>query len=282
MILAEYFAGSHFFHIFGTTQSKKNSMKRFILLSILVFVFSCVFSESIDSLKAKREKLYQKYSDINIPGKKLSKADKEKSVILLKDLVIVDTKIIKEFATFDKKAKEYDAKITSLNDENNSLSKELTANTDMLFIIYIASGALVILLIFAIILLSIYMSRFSNLKKKVKDYSDLVKDADNNRIRLQQIEASLKSNENLLIEKESVLKTLQNDKNNLEKKISDYQAQLSEDLKKQVASNPESNDQNEKMNTNMSKIEKLVRMKELGIVTEEEFNTFKQKFLSEL
>jgi len=251
-------------------------------LCALVSVVFAAFPESIDSLKAKREKLYQKYSDINIPGKELSKADNEKSVILLKDLVIVDTRIIKEFASFDKKAKEYDAKITSLNDENNSLSKELTANTDLLFIIYIASGALVILFIFTIILLFIYMSRFSNLKKKVKDYSDLVKDADNNKIKQLQIEANLKSNENLLMEKERAIKTLLNDKSDLEKKVTDFESELSESKQRQVVAAPENKEQNEKLNANMLKIEKLVRMKELGIVTEEEFNTFKQKFLSEL
>jgi septal ring factor EnvC (AmiA/AmiB activator) len=257
-------------------------MKRFILLSIFAIVFSSSFSESIDSLKATREKLYQKYSNINIPGKELNKSDNEKSVLILKDLVIVDTKIIKEFAEFNQKTKEYDAKITSLNNENNSLSKEITANTDMLFIIYIASGTLVLLLVFAIIMLFIYMSKFSNLKKKVKDYSDLAKDADNNRLKLQQLEASIKSNENLLMEKEAVLKTLQNDKSNLEKKILDYESKLSEGLKNPVVIAPEINMQNEKLNANMQKIEKLGRMKELGIVTEEEFNTFKQKFLSEL
>jgi hypothetical protein len=35
-------------------------------------------------------------------------------------------------------------------------------------------------------------------------------------------------------------------------------------------------------NENMLKLEKLGKMKELGIVTEEEFNTFKQKFLNEM
>jgi DNA repair exonuclease SbcCD ATPase subunit len=245
-------------------------------------VFFSTFSESIDSLKAKREKLYQKYSDINIPGRELNKADNEKSVIILKDLVIFDTKIIKEFASFDKKTKEYDTRITSLNNENNSLSKEITANTDLLFIIYIASGALVLFLVFAIIMLSIYMTRFSNLKKKVKDYSDLVKDADNNRIKLQQMDASLKSNENLLMEKESTIKTLLNDKSNLEKKVTDFESELSESMQRHVVASPENNEQNEKLNANMLKIEKLVRMKELGIVTEEEFSTFKQKFLSEL
>ena len=257
-------------------------MKKIIFLSILILISFLGFSESLDSLKAKREKLYQKYSDINIPGKDLSEAESEKSVSILKDLVIVDTRIIKEFAAFDEKTKEYDAKITALNEENNSLSKDITANTDLLLIIYIAGGVIVLMLIVSIILIFVYMSRYANVKKKMKDYSDLVKDADNNRIKLQQAENFLKSKEDILKEKESVIRTLQENKIGIEKKLAESEVRLAEDLKKQVLETSENNDQNEKINLNMSKIEKLGRMKELGIVTEEEFNTFKQKFLNEL
>lgn len=270
------------FSYFWFYRINPNFMKKVVLLSVYLCLCSVVFSESIDSLKAKREKLYQSYCNINIPGKETSRENREKSLVILKDLVIVDTRIISEFADFDNKTKDYDKKIITLNSENKSLTKEISANTDLLFIIYIASGAIVLILIIAVILLFIYMSRNGLLKKKLRDYSDLAKDADNLRIKIQQIESALISKDNVIIEKDTVIKSLLDKKGSMEKQISDYENQLTENLKKQTVPATESKDQNEKVNINMSKIEKLGRMKELGIVTEDEFNTFKQKFLSEL
>jgi len=141
-------------------------MKKIFILFAFTLIISQVFPESIDSLKSKREMLYKKYLNINIPGKEMNKADYEKSVSILKDLVIVDTKIIKEFSAFDKKSKEYDAKINSLNDENNSLSKELTATTDDFLIIHIVGGIIIFLLIIVLVIMFVYMSKYNKLKRK--------------------------------------------------------------------------------------------------------------------
>jgi peptidoglycan hydrolase CwlO-like protein len=140
-------------------------MKKIVVLILFSLIFSRSFPESIDSLKANREILYQKYLNINVPGKESNKADFEKSASILKDIVIVDTKIIKEFATFDKKVKAFDSKAKSLNDENDSLSKELSAANNYIRIINIAGGVIIVLLILSLIFLFIYIVKYSKLKK---------------------------------------------------------------------------------------------------------------------
>lgn len=145
-------------------------MRKIFFLILLFFTCLMVYPETIDSLKAKREKLYEKYSDINIPGKELSKADNEKSVSILKDIIIIDAKIIREFSEFDQKTKEYDSKIISLTKENDSLTKELKSSTDLMLIIYIAGCVIIALLIFSLIFLFIYYIKYSKLKKKTANY----------------------------------------------------------------------------------------------------------------
>ena len=143
-------------------------MKKLIVLIFVSFIANIAFSESIDSLKTKREKLHQKYTDINIPGKELSKDNLKKIVSILKEIVIVDTKIIGEFSDFDKKVKTYDLKIMSLNEENKSLSGKLNANINQLLIIYISGGVLAVLLILSIILSLICFSKFKSVNKEMQ------------------------------------------------------------------------------------------------------------------
>ena len=249
-------------------------MKKTIILFIFTLIVIQVFPESIDSLKAKREKLYKKYTDINIPGKETTKANNEKSISILKDLIIVDTRIISEFSAFDKKTKEYDLKIESLNKENKSLSDKLIANTDQLFIIYIAGGAIVFILTLTFTFLFIYFVKFSKAKKKTLNYAEMLKQTDNDRLALQQANETIKLKDKDLTEKKSLINTLLKEKELIDKKLVEIQ--------KQTLISSEQNPQLEKVNINMAKIEKLVKMKEQGIVTEEEFNTFKQKFMNEL
>ncbi len=143
-------------------------MKKIVVLIFVSFLANIAFSESIDSLKTKREKLYQKYTDVNIPGKELRNDDLKKIISILKEIVIVDTRIIGEFSEFDKKAAEYEKAMGSLNGENDTLAKKLSSYTNLLLIIYITGGVLVILLILCIILSLIYFSKFKSIHKKMQ------------------------------------------------------------------------------------------------------------------
>lgn len=257
-------------------------MKKLVVLIFVSFSANIVFSESIDSLKTKREKLYQKYSDVNIPGKELSKDDLEKIVSILKEIVIVDTRIIRENIEFDKKAEEYENTINSLNKENYTLSKKLSSNTGLLLIIYIAGGVLVVLLILGIVLLLIHFLKFRSTKKKMLNYSEILKNAETDRLKYDNVNEAIAKKDADLIKRDAMISELQKEKNSMIGKIKSLEDALTGAQKRQNAVSPEYDSQIEKVNINISKIEKLGRMKELGIVTEEEFNTFKQKFLSEL
>jgi hypothetical protein len=143
-------------------------MKKLIVLIFVSFLVNIAFSESMDSLKNKREKLYQKYTEVNIPGKELRNDDLKKIVSILKEIVIVDSRIIKGNVEFNKKAKEYENTISSLNEENATLLKKLSSNSGLLLIIYITGGVLVILLILCIILSLIYFSKYKSIHKKMQ------------------------------------------------------------------------------------------------------------------
>ena len=109
--------------------------------------------------------LYGNYLNINVPGKTLSKAESEKAASFLKDLVIVDTKIIKEYSKLNKKEKDLQAKINSLNEENNSLSKELTSNINYIKIINVAGGIVVVLFIISLFFLFMFFVKYKKLKR---------------------------------------------------------------------------------------------------------------------
>ena len=140
-------------------------MKKVLFVIVFSLIISLAFSESIDSLKAKREMLYGNYLNINVPGKTLSKAESEKAASFLKDLVIVDTKIIKEYSKLNKKEKDLQAKINSLNEENNSLSKELTSNINYIKIINVAGGIVVVLFIISLFFLFMFFVKYKKLKR---------------------------------------------------------------------------------------------------------------------
>ena len=255
--------------------------KRFLIIVFALLVIQA-FPESIETLKAQREKLYEKFTNINIPGKELSKANYEKSISILKDLVIVDTRIIGGLSEFDKKVKEYDLKITSLNEENKLLNEKLNANNDKIFIIYIVEEALALLLVLVSIFLFIYYRKFIKAKKKTLNYAEMLKQADDDRLALQQANETIKSKDKDLVEKKSLINNLLKEKELLDKKLIEIQKSINEEIKKQPSISSEQNELIDKSNINLSKIEKLIKMKEQGILTEEEFNTFKQKFQSEL
>ena len=143
-------------------------MKKIIVLLVFSLAISLLMAESLDSLKAKRERLYQKYSDLNIPGKELNKENQTKSIAILKDIVIVDTRIIKENADFDKKVHEYEKTIKTLNTDNDTLTKLNTACTGRMMMIYICGGVLVVLMIIAIVLSMVFYAKYRAQKKCCK------------------------------------------------------------------------------------------------------------------
>jgi hypothetical protein len=257
-------------------------MRKVLFILVIVFLSAKCFSETIDSLKAKRETLYQKYSEINIPGKELSDKDLAKVIELLKDLVIVDTRIIKEYGNSDEKLKENTTTITNLESTIALQEKDKERTNDLLFLIYMAGGVIVVMLILAIVLLFIYISRYSKSKNKQNIYGDMLKEADGDRLKMLKMEE-------LLVQKEKDIDSLSLQSQNFrtekaltEEKLKKLESSIAELQNAKPVNTSEYNDQLEKVNVNMSKVEKLMRMKELGIVTEEEFNTFKQKFLEEI
>lgn len=141
-------------------------MKRYLILIALFLLTFSVIAESLDSLKSKRERLYQKYSDLNIPGKETKKENLQKTISILKDIVIVDTKIIRENAAFDAKLLEYEKKIKALTDDKTELEKKLAATTDKVMVIYIFGGVLVVI---TVLLLVILMRRKAGAKAAKSD-----------------------------------------------------------------------------------------------------------------
>ena len=248
-----------------------------VLLFIVTWQFS-LFAEPIDSLKSRRELLYQKYTEKNIPGKRLSRDDLKDIVDILKDIVIVDTRIIKEFAADENELKEKATEIKNLNSEIDSIESEKNDVTGYLYVIYITGGFIIAILTIALILLVIYMSKYYKLKNKQNIYSDKLKEADSDRVNMAKLneDISLKVKEIEMLEKE--IQDYKNRNELLDEKIKTLEGSL-DDLQQ---SDSEYNDEMEKVNINMSKIEKLGRMRELGIVTDEEFNTFKKKFLEDI
>ncbi|MFH0865030.1 MAG: hypothetical protein V1904_02470 [Bacteroidota bacterium] len=251
---------------------------------VLFSIFLCIqgIAETLDSLKAKREMLYQKYSEINIPGKELSDKDLSRVIEILKDLVIVDTRIIKEYGNSDKELKDNAITINELNSENETLNKDKENTTDLLFIIYIAGGVIVAMLVLSLVFLFVYLSKYFKIKKKAAVYTAMLKEADNDRLRMTKMNELIALRENEAEKLKQQIHNLGNEKTVMDGKLKKLEESIAELQKTEPVKSNEYNGQIEKVNINMSKIEKLGRMKELGIVTEEEFNTFKQKFLSEM
>jgi ATP-dependent Zn protease len=257
-------------------------MKKIVFVCVFIFLSIQVFAENLDSLKAKRETLYQKYSEINIPGKELSDENLSKVVEILKDLVIVDTRIIKEYGDSDKELKENAIKIAELNSENETLNEEKESTTAYLFIIYIAGGIIVAILVLSLVILFVYYSKYSKAKKRQMEYSSLLKDADNERLKVMKANEDMASKEKEIEKLTLLVQSLKDEKTVLDGKIKNLEESVSRLQKTQQNPSPANSGDLEKINLNMAKIEKLGKMKELGIVTEEEFNTFKQKFLDEM
>ena len=65
-------------------------MKKVITLIAFICFVNFASAETIDSLKSRRELLYSKYLDINIPGKQLNKTETDNSLSLLKELIIIE------------------------------------------------------------------------------------------------------------------------------------------------------------------------------------------------
>jgi hypothetical protein len=258
-------------------------MKRLIVLQLILIASLQVFPETIDSLKAQRERLYTKYSDINLPGKEINNDDIAKSLLILKDVVIADTRIITKYEEYNSKIKAADTIIKVQKSENAALNNKLTAATDRLFIIYIAVGALVCMLVIALVFLIAFNIKVRNLKKKATNFNELIRTADSDRQILQQLNEQIQIKDIALLDKDLALSSLQKEKETLSVKLMEVQGKI-EELQKQpppqVMQAP--NKQPEFYDENIAKLEKLGRMKDMGIVTEEEFNIFRKKFLSEI
>jgi len=257
-------------------------MKRISVLFILSIAFLQAFPDSLDSLKVQRDRLYEKYSDINLPGKTVSYEDKEKSLQILKDVVIVDTKIIKELSEYGDEIKTNESKINALITQNNSLTDELSAATDRLFIIYITVGLIVCMLVISLVLLMAYHIKYKKLKKLNVNFNEMLRSADNDRALLQKLNETMLEKEQELSGKNTLLAELQKEKEVLENKLTDIKSQKQELQQQPPTAPPLTGPELEQFNINLAKIEKLGRMLELGIVTEDEFKTFKRKFLGDL
>ncbi len=270
-------------------------MKKTIILLVFIIAALRVFPDSLDSLNAQRERLYGKYSELNLPGRELTNEDSKKSDQLLKDMVIVDTKIISQLSNFGKKVKEYDARIAALVVEKNGLSEKLSASTDRLFIIYIASGAIVCMLVISLVFLISSNIKLKKLKKKTATFNEMLNSSETDRALAKQLTEDLRLRDKSLAEKNALLASLQKEIETFKNKIKELQDTL-DDIKNQtpqppppppppdpmINAIPVSNEEIAQFDMNIVKLEKLSRMKELGIVTEDEFNTFRKKFLGEL
>jgi predicted nuclease with TOPRIM domain len=257
-------------------------MKRISILLVFIMASIQAFTGNIDSLKLQREQLYAKYSQINQPGAELSKNDLEKMVEILKDLVIVDTKIINALSDYGKKAGEYETKIATLIKENADVSGKLTERTDKLIIVYFAAGAMVCMLVIALVVLIVTRTKYSRIRKNTLNCTEIMKKAENDKHIIDQLTESLHAKDKELMAKNNILSGLQNEKKTLEEKLNKLQHNV-EALQKQpppVAT--VLSQHNDKPEPKLAKLEKLAAMREHGIVTEEEFNTFKKKFLDEL
>ena len=258
-------------------------MKRLSLLLFFIFAFVRSYPESIDSLKAQRERLYTRYSEINLPGKELSKVDAEKSLLILKDVVIADSRIINAYNSYDTKISETEKQLKSLKAENAALAEKLEGVNDRLFIVYIAGGTLVCLLVLALVLLIAGKMNIRKLKKKLGNYNELQQDANKYVQTQQEMKVKLEENEKVLAEKMERLSTLLSENKQLENLLGDAKLKLEEIEKLPPALLTETPKTVHEFNDeNMAKLEKLSRMKEMGIITEDEYNTFRKKFIGEI
>lgn len=280
--MAVILGGIYVWIFFVILENNHKIMKRIAGVLFLIFLYVHSHAETIDSLKSKREMLYQKYSEINIPGKELSGKDLNKVIEILKDLVIIDARIIKEFGGSDKLLKDDEVKIKELNSEKETLQKEKENTADLLFLIYISGGIIVLFLLLSLVFLFVYFFKYNKTRKKMLVYAELVKDVETDRLKISKMNEVFTQKDDEIKNLGQQLQTVNNENAVMESKLKELEGQIAEIQKNQQDRAGEYNEQIEKVNINMSKIEKLGRMKELGIVTEEEFNTFKQKFLEEL
>lgn len=258
---------------------KPFSMKKTIILLVLIVATIRCFPESMDSLKALRELLYTEYSTINLPDKELSKNDYEKMMSILKEVVIVDSKIINQLSDFDKKTSAYNKQIRKLNTDKTTLNNQLAASEDKTFIVEIVCGMLVCLLVVSLICLVAFNIRFRKIKKKSENYTEALKMSDNDRQALQHLNEVLHAKDREVSEKNVLITGLQEETKQLKEKLIETGNKL-EELQKLPP--PVNIEQNETPDPNILKLEKLGRMRDMGIVTEDEFNTFKKKFLGDL
>jgi hypothetical protein len=143
-------------------------MKKHILLLLLIIPFSLtLFSQPSDSLMSQRSKFYEKYLELSIPGKELHVKEYKSMVDVLKKIIVVDTRIIDSYAQSGVKIKELEKEISSLNTENNDLSRKISSVMATMLTIYIAGGALVLICIFLLIMLIINGRKISTLKGKL-------------------------------------------------------------------------------------------------------------------
>lgn len=254
-------------------------MKRFTVLLFIIIASMQAFPQSFDSLTKQRERLYARYSELSQPGKELSKDDMQKMMELLKQVVIVDTKIINGLAASDNKVKKAEARLDAIRTENSNLNGELSDSGDRIMILYIISGALLCMLVIAVVMLVVVRGRYANMKKNAIDLPEMMKMAENDRQVIQDLSESLRAKDKEISAKKTAISDLQKEKEELESKLNDVETKL-EELQKQPP--PTVPTASEPSDPNLAKLEKLAKMKELGIVTEEEYNTFKRKFLGDL
>lgn len=129
-------------------------MKKHLFIFLLTTLFSLnLFAQPTDSLMLQRAKLYEKYIKLSTLDKEIHAKEYKAMVDVLKQIIVVDTRVIDSYAQCATKMKKLEAENNSLNAENNDLSRKVSSIMSIMLVIYIASGILAFICILLIIAL---------------------------------------------------------------------------------------------------------------------------------
>jgi len=217
-------------------------MKKIFLLIALFISSGVIAQKSIEQLQKERDNLYQIYIELTQSDKKTTLKQSEKMVSALKDMVIKDTEIITKCIASDKKLKESTDQVDSLKTNVKTLNTEIDSVHKYSIIIEIAGIALGVIVIMLLVITFTIAARHRKLKTK------------------------------LLVSDQSEVILLKARNQELEDKLQ----------KLDIGQNSVESLRNEKAITQTEIVEKLHYLKSIGGITQEEFDIYKQNFLSNL
>jgi|GEM_PF-2872806 len=217
-------------------------MKKIFLLIALFISSGVIAQKSIEQLQKERDNLYQIYIELTQSDKKTTLKQSEKMVSALKDMVIKDTEIITKCIASDKKLKESTDQVDSLKTNVKTLNTEIDSVHKYSIIIEIAGIALGVIVIMLLVITFTIAARHRKLKTK------------------------------LLVSDQSEVMLLKARNQELEDKLQ----------KLDIGQNSVESLRNEKAITQTEIVEKLHYLKSIGGITQEEFDIYKQNFLSNL